>query len=618
MHTRALATLQHAPQTMFSPVHGIRVLWRILAVLLVAQLSACLSVDDFILDGVEFRNSKARYPGIPDNDEKLLAKSKCFWLGGDEEVDLSWESVATAHEKDSGQTYRIGSCNNENADTGGAEVNGHRLASPPWRTFVPASFQSCTDTYFDDNAYGECRVRSNCTEISNACHGDRNWNFPYCETDCREDPATDTTYRTFVGPPAHFGMPLEITPTFYPVDSIRTLSRRMTYEAEGSDTESARFSWRVPKDDGEVWEDNFSPNLFISRVRAFVPVSTRDHLSRRRYLRLEKVIIGNDTVARVWTCNQDPDDATQATSLHCDPLAATVPTYSYVRSHDDVGVRTVWRVDLSRSNPENIAVGADTPVFIEFTVVNRNGQSAGPRISPDSVDLGQAAAAQQRRAVAAFTITNDKTPASWRVDSVSLRGPNASEFSIATHGTRTPPFDLPPLGSFSLDATLNSTSQGQKTALATVQMHTSSGASRALTGTIHAVAAGPALLHVLPPRLFFSDSHSFPWRRNFIVENDGPTPMIRGVIAVSGPGQFAFRLRAEDGVSPVPASKTLDPGQGEIISVFYCPQTHDAHDATVTVISNVSGSPSAPTWDWKDIQLSGNYSTPAIAVCVQQ
>ncbi|MGH7864731.1 MAG: hypothetical protein ACREQB_07065 [Candidatus Binataceae bacterium] len=422
-----------------------------------------------------------------------------------------------------------------------------------------------------------------------------------------------------MGPPSRFGAPLEIAPTYYTVDSIRSLARPMVYDAAASHAAGGRqaFGWRVAKVTPDVWEDNFSPNLFISRVRAFIPVSTRDGLSRRRYLRLEKLRLGNDTIANIWNCNPDPDDATQVTSRQCDLLRSSVPTFSYLRSHSDIGVRSVWRIDVPRDNLENMSITADTPVYVEFTIADRNGASAGPSIAPDRVDLGQARAGEQRRAVAAFTVTNDDSPQTWRVDSISLSGPSASEFSLQTHGTRTAPFDLPALGSFSIDVAMNSASPGRKTAIASVQMHSANGQSRTLSGTIEAVAVGPALLNVLPSSLFFAQSNSFPWRRNFLIENDGPTPMIRGVIAVTGPGQFAFNLRADDGTSPVPPSRVIGPGEIEIISAFYCPHTHDSHDASVTVIANVSGDPAAPTWDWKEIDLRGNYSTPAIAVCVQ-
>ncbi len=612
------------------------------ALLLCLSASNCVRQGNIGIDKLEYRNEQASYPSIPDDRESLLQRSKCFWMGAEEAVRLSWEAVATVREgNDPSTAFRIGACNNENADNGDLLINGHRVETPPWRTFVPANLMDCTDTYFDDNAYGDCRVRTHCTPDASPCGNAFHPNFPYCADNCSETPATDITYQLLVSNPRPTAgatmtgpspAPLVISPTFYPVRNSRTLSRKMVYSAPDSGSTRKAFTWNVPSLADQRWEDNFSPNLFLSKVRAFIPVPNSNLGNQRQYLNLSEVAIGNSLISRIQHCDPDPDDSTQVTASKCPTLQGALPTYSYV-SGNTVNVKAIWTVRMPAANAANITIDENSKVYVEFTLADRSGGGAGPQLAPRAFDFAQVYPTGRPQAPTAFSVTNDVASRRWTIDSVSVDGPNGSEFSAQVHGSRMAPFDLGRLDAFSIDVSASPTSQGQKSATLRVQMH-SGGETQNLSGDLRASAVGPALLNVQPLRLYFDSSFGtrpLPWRKALLISNNGPTPMPRCLVTVSGTDQFAFRLHTDAPSPSTPlacpnvnarpgpgmlAPVMLQPGQAEIVNVDFCPRRRGTFAAELTVIANTSGGIPA-NWATATVALHGDGPPNSVAVCTQ-
>lgn len=593
-----------------------------------ATLLACLSVSNcrsqgtLSLDQVAYRNVGVSFQ-VSDTVQQFLQQhpSEYFWIAPPEPVFLSWEAVATAHVDSA--NYHVGACNNENVDTGGTTFDGRNFIILPWRNYTDSKFLACNPyvlTWNQTSGFTPCR------EVSAPCDNSPDPNFPFCAQACAQHPSTDTEFVVSIASTP--GSSLRFSPSFAAVPNIGTFVDETTYDVGRSDATQNRlaFVWSVPTLFDGRWAENFSPKLSISRVRAFVPTSRTEVSDRPNYLNLVGIAEGVPPINN--RCDPDPDDPTQVTVGHCPVLGSLVPTY-------DIPTRGpgLWKLDIPPGSNNNVIVDQNTIVDVEFTIANPLGQQAGPKLSPDHFDFGDVPLGQNPIFPVAFTVTNDGFSAPWTVDSITTAGPNASEFSAGVHGSRTTPFSMGPLGSFSIDVAPNPSSTGSKSATVQVQMHSANGQQRMLAGNLQAFAVDlGGILAIEPQSLYFNfGSNRLPWRLNVLISNDSGRAIARCVAIISdgvAATEFSVTSSAAAPVSnppacpnvatsglPVPPS-TLQPGQSEVLEVDFCPSRRGSYDAKLVILANITGNAAAPIWAWRTVSLHGEGPPNNVAVCV--
>ena len=455
---------------------------------------ACRHGASFQMQKVAFRNQTAAVTSI-------AVQSKCFWMASEDSPSFSWEAVV--HGTVNNSPFDIATCSNTDPTTGQpAMVNGKSvILTSNWATAfansgITSVLQSCHDVYFDDNIFGECRVRTHCATETNPCAGTPGPDFPLCVQQCVETPSDDTTYRvqSTNSDGSAFPDPLTVSPTLYPVANVRTLMRKLTpFRPDPSDPGFVAWQWSVPVAADGTFEDNFSTSLQTMRVRAWLA---------GQYLSLLRVDVGESLSGNRSRCNADPDDMTQITASQCPTILALLPSFRNLTP--PATQRAMWQLTLADANdPNNKGLVEQSPVMIEFTVLNPSGTQAGPQLAPSKVYLGLVPYEGSRQLRSALTVTNDKSQP-WILDNVSITGVNASEFAATVHGTRPIPAQLQSMDSLSLDITATPASPGEKQAVLQLPMHSiDHNQQKTLSAELDVVGTGQAVLTVQPNLLNF-------------------------------------------------------------------------------------------------------------------
>ena len=226
----------------------------VLAMLMVLGYASCRMDVQTQFQDVTVRNQSATVSSAP-------VQSQCFWMGSNEIASLSWEAVAGITVD--GQSVRLAACTNTDPANGQTiVVNGHPvLLTSPWSSYAGATFQSCHSPV--NNEFGDCFPQRPCAPDTQSCGGAPQTNFPYCGQNCKESPANDTTYEVLLSQPLP-GLSNTVVvqePTFYPVQDVRTLARKLTsFMPDPMQPNYVAWKWSVPiRPDGTLLED-FSPN----------------------------------------------------------------------------------------------------------------------------------------------------------------------------------------------------------------------------------------------------------------------------------------------------------------------------------------------------------------------
>jgi hypothetical protein len=556
-----------------------------LACVLLLSFDACRQGAGFHVKQVSFGKQTAAVPSIQ-------VPSKCFWTTSADSPSFSWEVVA--HGTVGNSPLSIATCNNTDPATGQpAVVDGQRvILVSKWGVAYPNSvLQGCHDTYFDDNVNGECRVRTHCAVEANPCGGTVGPDFPFCVQGCAEVPSDDTTYRVNLeyGDGSSIPNPLNLAPTLYPVADVRTLARNLTpFRPDPNNPNYVAWKWLVPVAADGTWEDNFSTSLQTMRVRA---------LLGNRPLSLVRVDVGETSSGARSHCSADSDDTTQITAAQCSTLLSLLPSFRNVTP--PTTQPAIWQLTLAdATDPDNKGLSEQSPVMIEFTLINQSGSQSGPQIAPSQVEFGIVPYQASKQILAAVTITNDKSEP-WILDSIGLTGANASDFSPALHGTRTMPPQLSSMDALSIDITVKPSSPGIKQAVLQLPMHTiDHSKQKTFTAQLTANGAAEAKLSVIPANLDFSPRPlwtQLPVYSNWLVANDDSVLDLQLTgVSVTGPdaGMFTVFAIAPNGSKVMPALPILlHGGSAQYFALQFCPTHYGPMSATLQISGNTPGSP---------------------------
>jgi hypothetical protein len=546
---------------------------------------ACQRMTNWQLDSIEFRVQPGKLAAVSADQAKRLHGSQCLWLGWTEPVLYNWVAVGTVHEEGH-SPIRISGCDWKDPDTGADVIAGEMSAGPPWRsTGITGNFEGCSGTE-TPNPFNECRIQTqNCLEETRPCDGAPHSNHPFCGIDCSQRSEWMVTYRLRATASAG----ANLSPTLYPLRYTRTLARTMTFDSYNSDVSSGSlaWSWGVATAGG-VPQENFSPQLFISKVRAFIPSGSAASPTRN-YLTLTGIRIGGESGHRdrLDPCDPNPQDSTEITADTCRALVAINPVY---RKQGSDWIPNVWELDLldASHGGNRTDLSQISTVLIEFTITNTQDNDGGPRLEPRQKDFGTIDRNSSPASRSAeLLIDNDSSSHKWTVVSVAATGAGASAFNVNLAPPHQPGDQLWPGGSARVAvAVLQDASPGRKSAALDVELRRDDGSMALLQAPLSALVLGPPLLNVAPTSLSYSTfraTNSFPWLRRAIITNDGPQPLSVQDVSLTGSDAAQFQLFDQGGRSPLPRSFTLAGGEGRIVTVAYCPSQRAHHQAQLQI-----------------------------------
>jgi hypothetical protein len=548
----------------------------------------CQRMTNWTLDQIDFRVQPGRLASVPADQAKRLQGCQCLWLGWTEPVLFNWVAVGTVHEEGH-SPVRVSGCNWKDPDTGADVIPGDMSVGPPWRiTGITGNFEGCSGTEAP-NPFSECRIQTqNCLEETRPCDGAPHSNHPFCGIDCSQRSEWTMTYRLRATASAG----ANLSPTLYPLHYTRTLARTMTFDSYNSDLSRGRlaWSWGVATAGG-VPQENFSPQLFISKVRAFVP-SGGGASPSRNYLYLTGIRIGGQSGhrSRLDPCDPNPQDRTEISADTCRTLKAFNP--SYQKSGSD-WIPNVWELDLLDINHggNSVDLSQGSTVMIEFTLTNTQDNDAGPHLEPRQKDFGTLDRSSSPASHSAqFLIDNDLSAHKWTVVSVSTSGSNASDFYVGLAAPHQIGDELWPGGSAFVWVELPAEAPpGSKSAVLEVQIRRDDGVMARLQAPLSGVLLAPPLLNVQPASLSFAAFRAspFPWLKRALIANDGPQPLLVQDVSLTGSDASQFQLFDQDGRSPLPQSFTIAAGQSQTVTVAYCPSQRAHHQAQLRISTDV-------------------------------
>ncbi len=591
--------------------------------------TGCRDEDYVKVDRIEITHT-ATLQSLTPEQQKLFRPSIVLWKPVEEDAILSWEVIATARilavSRGLGEgviggpvpPIRIAACDNRNADTN--QPFDPPLVTASWAPFFPGSFRQCGHQNFPPGTYpydsGINPVAfASCVDLPSSCPEQTAGNFPYCQRTCAVRADTDSVF-AFPYPPGMTNAPpfgkIYLSPAYKVVSTIRALGRRMKFDHRNDGADWDVWTWAgEPTADGTLFE-NFSPALFISKVRAFLPAPTAVDPEAKRYLTLYR-FEPQDTQIE---CAPGANDATQISDQDCPSLIAFTPTFSKERP-EDIGQTITWQLTLRPGDPGNQGLDTSSPVYVEFTLGNSMNRRAGPRLSSATLDLGSTPAGvpiDNRSLV----LENPFAGGKWRLERIELIGRDAAQFSVDVAGLPPAGRDLWPSASLPIGIHLRTSDPGSKEAAIAFRLTDPDGGAAAVSAGLTARVLPLATLTLEPDHLDFSrqPDSPLPWRTAFLIANDGALPLSRQGILLEGPDASNFHVFASDGIHDPPALATVDSGQSERFVVEYCPrQSNHAHHAEVHIYASNGAGTGLPVEAF--LPLTGN-APPRVVVCLER
>ncbi len=519
-----------------APLRSRRAKARLAALACATALAAgagCRDENYVKVDRIEITHT-ASLQSLNPGQEKLFRPSIVLWKAAEEDAILSWEVIATARilavSRGAGEgviggpsdPIRVAACDNRNADTN--QPFDPPLVTASWAPFFPGSFQQCGHQNFPPGTYpNDSGVNpvafANCVDLPSACPEQTAGNFPYCQKACAVRADTDSVF-AFPYPPGMMDAPplgkIYLSPAYEVVSTIRALGRRMRFDHRNDGADWDIWTWAgEPTADGTLFE-NFSPALFVSKARAFLPAPTAADPEARRYLTLYRFEPQDTRIE----CAPGAADATQITDQDCPSLVAFTPTFSKERP-EDIGRTITWQLTLRPGDPGNQGLGTSSPVYVEFTLGNSMNRRAGPRLSSAALNLGSTPAGVPIDS-RSLVLENPFAGGKWRLERVDLIGRAAAQFSVDVAGLPPAGRDLWPSASMPIGLHLRTSDPGSKEAGIVFRLTDPHGGAVTLSAGLAASVLPLATLTLEPDHLDFSrpPGSPLPWETAFLIANE--------------------------------------------------------------------------------------------------
>jgi hypothetical protein len=463
----------------------------------------------------------------------------------------------------------------------------------------------------------ECHTMTSfCQSVQQACVGaSATFDYPFCSLGCKQQIDQDQTIMVDVNKYSKVNLqPVVILPQkFLAVGNTRSFWRTTTFASLESNLGAGRLVWRyqVPQV-ADVLEESFSPNLFVSRVRAFT--SPNPASFARSYLELSGITIDQGAIS----CAGSSADATVVSSDDCPSLGVTTPSYVQSASSQNAPA-PVWRIKLlDGTHGGNPGLTSNTPVFIEFTLANRTGTGGNVVLRTASwqyaYNFGVLPSGAQRTDLGALKLDLGESAVRWYIEQVSTSGHDAQEFSLQVEG----PSPISAGGVRNVDVTFSPASDGVKVAFANVTLRDSGGNHKSIMVNLQA-ESGAQSMNLIPPMLNFNPQLEFdpntglplplPWQRWFFVENIGTSPLIRQTVTITGPDAASFTVYEGASGSSMPPAVTLASAEAEGLRVDFCPARYGTFSAQISIEGN-EGTMASPIVAIKNILLQAAVHSP--------
>ena len=378
------------------------------------------------------------------------------------------------------------------------------------------------------------------------------------------------------------------------------------------------FTWRAAILGDGRWEENFSPNLAISRIRVFRDLGIDPDTGEmiREYLSANAIDAYSDPGLlrgdREVRCDFEAGNGEEPAA--CLDAVGFTPTYRIDR--DNVGTRLTdlltWVVEwdeIVECRPfqrpdgtldcmdvvvESPPVGErDRDLYVEFHLVRPSTATSGQglMVRPAASDFGDVDADRQPLFENVFEVQNWGQGAI-RVTGVALEGSNAVDFEIQPDPAKLVGTRIEMGATLSLDVRVVSDSRhhGRREARLRISAEDIQGRPMSVRANLRATVVDWIFNAVHTPFVFFRHTAQHPWddtrqwQKALLLVNSGAMDMPRQQITITGPGAAHWSVVRETseylppadyvpwiwGEEP-PRERTVVPGGSELLWVLYHP-----------------------------------------------
>jgi hypothetical protein len=392
--------------------------------------------------------------------------------------------------------------------------------------------------------------------------------------------------------------PERLEPQIKTVAVSRRLARPLTFFKEVPGLPPGQrgeiWRWSVP-DTARGWQENFSPQLRVARVRFFVQTGVDDAGQPiRRYLSgaqfPAKLVLENGSSASLRTCTAPSNEARSDYDVEgCVDLFAT-PTYL----SSDLKAKLEWNVYWQGPASTSLPVKPGDPVFIEFDVrdwgLERNHTLV--RIEGGG-DRGSVQTGAPQRLSDVFEVLNDGvggiTIENLWFESANGTRDTSGELTVAAlHPAATPPFRLPGLSAFTVDVDVLLQQEGTRERFLVIEASQGGMPPRQVRRPLR-VTSQDASWYATPAGGLYRrrpgpGQNPIDYERwGVVVMNTGYLDFDRVAASVTGTDANAFTVTASDcaaagatpaqPLKPPPATCSLPSGASEALRIHFHP-TH--------------------------------------------
>ncbi|GEM_PF-6250642 len=372
------------------------------------------SAQDSLMDGF--------YPELTEYFLTQIKKSKCYWKPASEKLNFAWEAMALMYSDDFyPYPQQVGGCTGSQADSRIDIINRDSASNLNSFSFLENmkgnTYTMLLEKRASPNVLDECQaggLRSvtyyhgsvvsplaGGAQASTFCQqSSRDPQNPICQMDCQIQPQSylDTQFQLHLmqreDVPSGVGSFNSVatkvaSPVIKTVMNSRTLYRPLTPEKPMSPSAVAAFKWAVPLDAQGIAEENFSPDLFISRLEVKAPHPREK--GAMISVKPSRIIFG----PQVGKCEISKTGASFLNTESCPSLFQVNPYYL----HTHPGLRLTWIVEFDQmpSFPSGgvskgkasfvVAQGNSLPpLFLGFTLQSKTAENA-IKVNPSFINF---------------------------------------------------------------------------------------------------------------------------------------------------------------------------------------------------------------------------------------